>query len=76
MDRDEALKAMGLENCDQFYIEKIAEVQEIASKVEEEVLKGSKEALKETLGTLEADASGSVPKLAASEAVISEVATS
>jgi len=76
LDRDEALKAMGLENCDQFYIEKIAEVQEIASKVEEEVLKGSKEALKETLGTLEADASGSVPKLAASEAVISEAATS
>ena len=37
---------MGLENCDQFFVEKIVEVQEIASKVEEEAVKGAKEVLK------------------------------
>ena len=67
---------MGLENCDQFFIEKIVEVQAIASKVEEEAMKGAKEALKETLGTSEADASGSVRKVAVSEAVVSEAAAS
>ena len=46
LERDEQLKAMGLENCDQFYVEKLAEVQEIANKVEEEVVKGAKEILK------------------------------
>jgi len=46
----------------------------IASKVEEEAMKGAKEALKETLGTSKADASGSVPKVAISEAVVSEAA--
>ena len=39
-------------------------------------MKGAKEALKETLGTSEADASGSVPKVAVSEAVISEATQS
>jgi len=76
LERDEKLKAMGLENYDQFFVEKIAEVQEIASKVEEEAMKKAKEALKETLGTSEANASGSVPKVAVSEAVVSEVVAS
>jgi len=76
LERDEKLKAMGLENCDQFYVEKIVEVEVLASKVEEEAMKGAKEALKETLGTSEADASGSVPKVVVSETVISEAAIS
>jgi len=67
---------MGLENCDQFFVEKIVEVQVITSKVEEEAMKGAKEALKETLGTSEAYASGSVPKVAISEAVVSEAVAS
>jgi len=73
LERDEKLKTMGLENCDQFYVEKIVEVQVLASKVEEEAMKGAKKALKETLGTSEADASGFVPKVAVSEALVSEV---
>ena len=48
----------------------------IASKVEEEAMKGAKEALKETLGTSKADASGSVPKSAVLETAGSEAAAS
>ena len=76
IDRDEQLKAMGLEHCDQPTIEQIIEVQTLARKVEEEALKGAKKVLKETLGTSEADASESVPQVAVSEAATSEVAAS
>jgi len=41
LDRDEQLKAIGQENCDKFYVKKIAEVQEIANRVEEEAVKTS-----------------------------------
>jgi len=73
LERDEQLKAMGQENCDQFFVEKLAEVQEIASKVDEEAVKGAKEILKKAQGTPEAGASGSVPKSTVSEAAASEV---
>jgi len=76
LERDEQHKAMSLENCDQFYVEKLAEVQEIASKVEEEAVKGAKEILKKGQGTPEAGASGSVPKSTVSEATVSEVVAS
>jgi len=72
LERDEKLKAMGLENCDQFFVEKIVEVQEIVSKVEEEAVKGAKEVLKKAQETSEADASDSVPKPTVSEAAVSE----
>jgi len=46
------------------------------SKVEEEAVKGAKEALKKTQETPEADASGSVPKPIVLEAGVSEAAAS
>ena len=46
IERDEKLKAMGLEHCDQHTIEQIIEVQMLASKLEEEALKGAKKVLK------------------------------
>ena len=76
LERDEKLKAMDLEHCDQPFIEKIVEVQVLARKVEEEAMKGAKKALKETLGTSEVDASGSVPKVVVSEVVVSKAAAS
>jgi len=47
IDRDKALEAMGLENCDQDTIEKIIEVQNLSRKLEEETLKGAQKVLKE-----------------------------
>jgi len=41
LQRDEELKVMGLENCDQFYLEKIAEVQEISKRVDEEAVRSA-----------------------------------
>ena len=75
IERDEKLKAMGLENCDQDTIEKIIEVQTLSRKLEEETLKGAKTVLKEAQGTSEAVASEAVASEAtASEAVVSEAA--
>jgi len=54
LDRDEQLKAIGQENCDKFYVDKIDEVQEIANRVEEEAAKGAQEHLKEAVKTSEA----------------------
>jgi len=76
IERDEKLKAMGLENCDQDTIEKIIEVQTLSRKLEEETLKGAKKVLKESKGTSKDDASGSVPQVAVSEAVASEATAS
>jgi len=43
LQRDEKLKAIGQENCDQFFIEKIAEVKDISNKDDEEALKTSED---------------------------------
>jgi len=56
LDRDEQLKAIGQENCDKIYVEKIAEVQEIANRVEEKAVKGAQKHLKEAVKTSEATA--------------------
>jgi len=45
LERDEKLKVIWLGDYGNFYEEKLAEVQEIASKVEEEDVKGAKEIL-------------------------------
>jgi len=50
IDRDKALEAIGLENCDQDTIEKIIEVQNLSRKLEEETLKGAQKVLKEAPG--------------------------
>jgi len=76
LERDEKLKAIGLGDHGNFYEEKLAEVQEIASKVEEEAVKGAKEILTKAQGTPEADASGPIPESTASEAAVLEAAAS
>jgi len=37
--REERLKSLGLEDCDEYYVQKIAEVKKIAGSVEEETVK-------------------------------------
>ena len=48
IERDEKLKALGLEHCDQLTIEQLIEVQTLSRKLEEEALKGAKKVLKES----------------------------
>jgi len=71
-ERDAKLKAVGLGDCDKFYVDKLAEVKAIADEVEQEAMKEAQEILKKTQGTSEAGASGPVPESAASEAERSE----
>jgi len=72
IDRDKALAAMGIEHDDQHLIEKVIEVQTLPRKLEEGAVKGAKKVLVEAQGTSVADASGSVPQVAGSEAAGSE----
>jgi len=71
-ERNEKLKAVGLGDCDKFYVDKLAEVKAIAVEVEQEAVKEAQEILKKTQGTSEASASGPIPESAASEAERSE----
>jgi len=68
VERDEKLKAVGLGDCDKFYVDKLAEVKAIADEVEQEAVKEAQEILKKAQGTSEAGALGLVPESAASEA--------
>jgi len=45
-EREEKLKSLGLDNCDEFFVQKLAEVREIADTVEQEAVKEAKEMLK------------------------------
>ena len=63
--RDARLKSFGLEDCDEYFVQKIAEVKKIAGSVEEETVKEAKEMLKQIQGTSEAGASEVVPESAA-----------
>jgi len=65
--RDARLKSLGLEDCDEYYVQKIAEVKKIAGSVEEETVKEAKEMLEQIQGTSEAGASEAVPESAASK---------
>jgi len=67
-ERDAKLKAVGLGDCDKFYVDKLVEVKAIADEVEQDAVKEAQEILKKTQGTSEAGASGPVPESAASEA--------
>jgi len=49
--RDARLKSLGLENCELYYVQKIAEVKKIAGSVEEETVKVAKEMLEQIQGT-------------------------
>ena len=60
LERDEKLKAIGQENCAEYYVEKIAEVKRIASGAAQDVVKEAQKVLEKNQGTPEAGASGSV----------------
>jgi len=72
VERDEKLKAIGQEDCDKYYVDKIAEVKAIADEVEQVAMKEAQEILKKIQGTPEVGASGSVPEFTASETDRSE----
>jgi len=65
--RDARLKSLGLENCDEYFVQKIAEVKQIVGTVEKETVKEAKEMLEQIQGTSEAGASEAVPESAAFE---------
>jgi len=51
LERDEKLKAIGKENCDEYYVEKIAEVKEIAGGAAQDVVKEAQKVLEKNQGT-------------------------
>jgi len=67
VERDEKLKSLGLENCDDYFVQKLVEVKAIAGEVEQDTLKEAQKMLEKIQGTSEADASRSVPESAAPE---------
>jgi len=68
--RDARLKSIGMDRCDEFYVQKLAEVKQIADKVKQEAVKEAKEMLEQIQGTSEAGASEDAPKSAALESAI------
>jgi len=78
--RNAKLKSLGLENCDEYFVQKIAEVKQIVGSVEQEAVKEAKEILEQIPETSEADASEAAPEsatvVAASEASVKENQTS
>ena len=65
--REEELKSLGLEDCDAYYKEKLAEVKAIAGAVEQETLKDVQEMLEKIQESSEAGASEGIPESAAPE---------
>jgi len=61
---DARLKSIGLEGCDEFYVQKLAEVKKIAETVEQETVKQAKEMLEQIQGSSEAGASEAAPESA------------
>ena len=55
--RDARLKSIGMDSCDEFYMQKLAEVKKIAETVEQQTVKEAKEMLEQIQETSEADAS-------------------
>jgi len=62
--RDAKLKSLGLENCDEYLVQKIAEVKQIAGSVEQETVEKAKEILEQIPETSEADALEAAPESA------------
>jgi len=60
--RDARLKSIGMDNCDEFYMQKLAEVKKIAETVEQVTVKEAKEMLEQIQETSEADASETAPE--------------
>jgi len=78
--RDAKLKSLGLKNCDEYYMQKIAEVKKIAGSVEQETVEEAKEILEQIPEASAANASEAAPESAtaveASEASAKENQTS
>jgi len=60
--RDARLKFIGMDSCDEFYMQKLAEVKQIAETVEQHIVKEAKEMLEQIQETSEADASEAAPE--------------
>jgi len=67
MQREEKLKSLGLENCDDFYVQKLAEVKTMAGEVQQEAVKEVQEMLEKIQETSGAGASEAIPESAAPE---------
>ena len=65
--REEKLKSLGLDSCDEFFVQKLAEVKAIAGEVEQEAAKEAQEMLEKVQETSEAGASEATPEPAAHE---------
>jgi len=63
--RDAKLQSIGMDGCDEFYMEKLGEVKQIADTVEQLAVKEAKEMLEEIPEASEADASEVAPQPAA-----------
>ena len=78
--RDARLKSLGLEDCDEYYMQKIAEVKQIAGSVEQETVKEAKEILEQIPEASADNASAAAPESAtvaeASEASAKEIQSS
>jgi len=61
--RDAKLQSIGLDGCDEFYMEKLVEVKQIANIVEQLAVKEDKEMLEKIPEASEADASEASPKV-------------
>jgi len=62
--RDAKLMSLGLENCDEYFVQKIAEVRQIDGSVEQETVEEAKEILEQIPETSEAYASEAAPESA------------
>ena len=68
--REEKLKSLGLENCDDFYVQKLAEVKTMAGEVQQEAVKEVQEMLEKIQETSGAGASEAIPESAAPESAL------
>jgi len=78
--RDARLKSIGMDSCDEFYMQKLAKVKKIVETVKQVTVKEAKEMLEQIQETSEADASEAAPESAtvaeASEASAKVIQTS
>jgi len=61
--RDAKLQSLGLENCDEYFVQKIAEVRQIARSVEQQVVEEAQEMLEKIPEVSETSESASVAEV-------------
>jgi len=72
--REEKLQSLGLEDCDEYFVQKLAEVRQIAGSVEQQDVEEAQEMLELIPEASEADGSVAAPE-SASVAEVSEAST-